>query len=140
MLPELDRQISLVAPIHGVSIGDKNNKSTWRVDFKEGTTPEQMAAAQAVIDAFDGNAIDALVQQAQDRQRVARTEMELATQLRNLTPQQAADYVQNNVNDLATAKTVLKIMARLLVALWDYTIPNHHSGDPSGMTGSSSKL
>jgi len=42
-----------VCPIHGVSIGNYSNKSTWIPQFKPESTPEQRAAAQAVIDAFD---------------------------------------------------------------------------------------
>lgn len=46
----------------------------------------------------------------------------LLKQLKNLTPQQAADWVQNNVTDLATAKTVLKVMAKVIVYLLRYKL------------------
>lgn len=42
-----------VAPIHGVSIQSWDDKSTWRVDFKDEATKEQRDAAQAVVDDFD---------------------------------------------------------------------------------------
>lgn len=41
-----------VCPIHGVSIGRKDDKKTWRIDAKDGATVEQLAAAQAVLDSF----------------------------------------------------------------------------------------
>lgn len=50
---KIDVAISAVAPIHGVSIGNVDDKKTWRIDFKDEATPEQRAAAQAVIEAFD---------------------------------------------------------------------------------------
>jgi len=49
--------IVAVAPIDGVGIGQIDDKSTWRIDFKEEATEEQRAAAQAIIDSYDINAI-----------------------------------------------------------------------------------
>lgn len=40
-------------PIVGVSVGRENERSTWRVDIAAGATPEQVQAAEAVLDAFD---------------------------------------------------------------------------------------
>jgi hypothetical protein len=45
-----------VAPVVGVAVGRKDNKSTWRVDFDDNATQEQKDAAAAVIAAFDINA------------------------------------------------------------------------------------
>lgn len=44
--------IAAVCPIHGVSIGRKDDKSTWRIDFKEEATPAQRAAAAQVVAQF----------------------------------------------------------------------------------------
>lgn len=44
-------------PIDGVSVERPGDKRTWRVDFREGATPAQRLAAQAVIDAFDVAAV-----------------------------------------------------------------------------------
>lgn len=44
-----------VLPI-SVSIGNRSNKSTWRVDLPEGATEEQKALVQTVIDAFNPDA------------------------------------------------------------------------------------
>ncbi len=52
----LHDKISAICPIDGVSIGDPQNKSTWRVDYSQGATPQQIAAAQAVVAAFDPSA------------------------------------------------------------------------------------
>lgn len=49
---ELDKSIAEVCPIVGVSIGNKDDKSTWRIDFKPEATQPERDAAQAVVDAF----------------------------------------------------------------------------------------
>ena len=51
--PILSRQLSAVAPVDGVSIGDRADKSTWRIDFKPEATVQQRVDAQAVVAAFD---------------------------------------------------------------------------------------
>ena len=58
-------------------------------------------------------------QRSKARQQAAKAEAALATQFRTLTPQGAIDYIETNVTTLATAKTVLKIMARILIAMRD---------------------
>jgi len=58
------------------------------------------------------------------RKAVAVNEAKLATELRTLTATEAVAYVENNVTTLATAKTVIKIMVRLLIALRDETWPD----------------
>lgn len=47
---QLDEALRVVCPIHGVSIGKVDDKSTWRISFKDEATAEQQAAAQGVID------------------------------------------------------------------------------------------
>jgi hypothetical protein len=42
-----------VCPIHGISIGRRNDKSTWRVDFKDEATLVQQQAARDILLAFD---------------------------------------------------------------------------------------
>lgn len=49
----LDTAVRAVAPITGVSIGQANDRSTWRIDFTQDATDEQKAAAQAALEAFD---------------------------------------------------------------------------------------
>lgn len=43
---------SVGVPIDGVSIGDLNDRSTWRVDFRPEATPAQRAQAVAIVAAF----------------------------------------------------------------------------------------
>lgn len=58
------------------------------------------------------------------RQANAINEASLAIQLKSLTPAQAVQYIETNVINLATAKDVLKIMARMLIALRDQQWPD----------------
>jgi hypothetical protein len=41
MITKLDQLISAVCPIDGISIGRKNDKATWRIDFKECTEEQK---------------------------------------------------------------------------------------------------
>jgi hypothetical protein len=51
------------------------------------------------------------------KQKAARDGKSVNTNpMRDITPEQAETWVENNVNDLATAKIVLKKIARLLAA------------------------
>lgn len=61
MSTKLHNAIAAVCPIEGISIGDKNDKSTWTISFKETATTEQFAAAQAVIDNADLSILDDVV-------------------------------------------------------------------------------
>jgi len=56
---KITEAVRAVCPIHGVSIGRKDDKATWRIDFKDEATPKQRADAKAVLDAFDVAAHDA---------------------------------------------------------------------------------
>ena len=47
----------------------------------------------------------------------AKVDAGLASQLKSVTPEQAVIYIENNVTDLASAKAVLKIMVRMLIAM-----------------------
>lgn len=57
------------------------------------------------------------------RQEAARTEAGMAGVLKTVTPQQAADYIEQNVTDLASAKSALKLMARMVIAIRDRVMP-----------------
>lgn len=54
----LDAAVRAVAPIIGISMGSRDDKSTWRIDFAPAATQAQRTAAQGVINAFDAAAID----------------------------------------------------------------------------------
>ena len=66
MITKLDQLISAVCPIDGISIGRKNDKATWRIDFKE-CTEEQKSAALAVVKAYDFEAEEKAVEYAELR-------------------------------------------------------------------------
>lgn len=53
---ELHNAISAVCPIVGVSIGRRNDKSTWSIEYADAATNAQKAAAQQVMTDFDFNA------------------------------------------------------------------------------------
>lgn len=48
-LYELHTEIAKIAPINGVSCGSLADKSTWRIDFSNTATPEQIQAANDFI-------------------------------------------------------------------------------------------
>jgi hypothetical protein len=52
----LTTQLQALCPIDGVSIGDAADKATWRIDFAEGATDAQKAAAQGALRDFDPEA------------------------------------------------------------------------------------
>jgi hypothetical protein len=60
---ELHSSIAAICPIRGVSVGDWNDRRTWRVDFDPAATAAQRAAAQSVMDTFDpvGQSRDELI-------------------------------------------------------------------------------
>ena len=49
---KLSNAVLAVCPIHGVSMGDRFDKSTWRIDFRPEATQAQRAQAQAVVASF----------------------------------------------------------------------------------------
>ena len=44
--------INAIVPIVGVSVGDPNDKTTWRVSYVQEPTDDQRAKVQEVIEAF----------------------------------------------------------------------------------------
>lgn len=110
LFQQLHRQISQVCPIAGVSIGTIDDKRTWRVDFAEGATTEQRAAANAVITSFDVTA--AQQAEAQLLQRRLTDDQELAdARLNNAvialidsTPAQLLTWASNNFPTLTPAE------------------------------------
>jgi len=55
-------EISKLCPIDGISIGRKNDKNTWRIDFSSTATSEQILAANNFVNNF--NVSDYLLLQA----------------------------------------------------------------------------
>lgn len=54
-IQRLHSRLSVVCPIDGVSIGDPDDKATYRVDYAITATDDQKAAADAVLVAFEPN-------------------------------------------------------------------------------------
>lgn len=121
---DLHEQLAAICPIHGISIGDENDKGTWLIDFQPQATAPQRAAAIQLLAQFNIQSAQQQIQHSLAREQAAQAEARLATQLRTLTPQQAVDYIETTVTNLATAKQVLKIMARMLIAMRDKVFPD----------------
>lgn len=58
---KLDGAVRAVCPIDGISIGDPAFRATWNVAFSASATPQQRAAAMAIIAALDVTLPDLLV-------------------------------------------------------------------------------
>lgn len=51
---DLDKAVRSVVPsINGVSVGKRDDKSTWRVEFSPGTSDQQKEAARQILAAFN---------------------------------------------------------------------------------------
>jgi len=53
MLKKIHAAIEEIAPIHGISMPNPEDKTSWVVNFKDEATAQQKADAQAVIDDLD---------------------------------------------------------------------------------------
>lgn len=53
VVSRLNAAVCAVCPIHGVAIGDENDRSTWRVDFDDAASSEQRSVALRVVATFD---------------------------------------------------------------------------------------
>lgn len=52
-LSRLNELISSIAPIHGVSIGRWDDRTSWRIDFKNEATELERSAALSSLNNFD---------------------------------------------------------------------------------------
>ncbi|WFS07795.1 hypothetical protein [Methylobacterium sp. 391_Methyba4] len=52
--PALHAALAAVCPILGVSLGDPDNRATWRIDFDPAATTSQRRAATALLATFTG--------------------------------------------------------------------------------------
>jgi hypothetical protein len=64
---QLHAAVAAVCPIHGVSIGRKDDKSTWRIDFADGVSDAQRSAAVRAMLDFDTAAAAIAEQAKRDR-------------------------------------------------------------------------
>ena len=52
---KLHERLSELAPVHGVSIGDADDRSTWRIDFDQSANSDQRLDAEAAMQAYEIN-------------------------------------------------------------------------------------
>lgn len=96
-----------------VSIPRREDKSGWRVSANPPLTAQEAQAAQVVIDAFDPAA--PLPEKAREDALLADADrQDLIGRLATATPAQIKSYVDSNVTNLATAKTML---AKVILAM-----------------------
>ena len=57
VLEAMMRAVSKVAPIEGISVGRYDDRKTWRIDFKKSATPGEINVGNAVLAAFDVDAV-----------------------------------------------------------------------------------
>lgn len=106
----LHTAVELVCPIQGVSVGRKNDKTTWRINYKQEATPAQRAAAQAVVDALDVAVAEQSTANRLVRASSLKTEAAsdpLIDKLRTASPEQIKTYINNNATDFASLKAVV---------------------------------
>ena len=117
---KLHEAIAAVCPIQGVSVGNAADKGTWRIDFDPAATQQQKTAAQAALAAFSAAADEADEQAAKDRvvalEAASRSDT-IVNNLRSMTFQQAEDYVNAGVTDLASARAFMVKLAQAIVYL-----------------------
>lgn len=78
----LHAAIAAVCPIHGVSIGRRNDKATWRIDFAPEATDAQKNAARAIKDGYDLGAAQAADDSKRIREALVQSKMrELAERM-----------------------------------------------------------
>lgn len=105
----------------GIAIGGCNsNGIVWDVDGV--TEIQNLPEVQAVLRVHTPDKTQAEIA-AIARKENARQEAGLASRLKSLTPQEAVEYIEVNVTNLASAKAVMKIMARMLIAMRDEVWP-----------------
>lgn len=77
---QLHAAIAAVCPIHGVSIGRKDDKATWRIDFADDATEQQKTAARLTLSTFDVAAARATEQVKRDRAAAVDAKMRELTE------------------------------------------------------------
>jgi hypothetical protein len=79
---KLHEAIAAACPVHGVSIGRKDDKATWRIDFKDEATDAQRDAARAVLQGFDRAVAEAQERTKREREASVQAKMrELAERM-----------------------------------------------------------
>lgn len=82
-------------------------KRGYDAEFSRALTPEEELIYEQIV------------YPARVRQAIAKSEAAKATALKTITPKEAVEYIEANVTNIASAKKVLKLMARMLIAMRD---------------------
>jgi hypothetical protein len=114
---QLDAALRAVAPILGVSIGRRDDKVTWRIDFASEATQAQRDAAAKVVTVFDVAAVEGAEAAERDAQATLAAEAradQLAATLATATGAQIAAFVANTFPGMtAQQRAVLKLLLHL---------------------------
>lgn len=84
--------------IVGVSIGDPDNKATWRIDFTDTATAEQRASAQSVMLALDYAAYVQGVTNRADAFITDPSRIEFRDKLRDKSPNEIEAFIRTRLN------------------------------------------
>jgi hypothetical protein len=112
----LHERVVGVAPIIGVSIGRRDDKSTWRIDFAPEATQTQRDAAAGVVASFDAAAVES----AEQAETAAVDALEGETRsdavfaaLRTATAAEINTFINNTFPAMtAQQRAVLKLLLR----------------------------
>lgn len=83
----------------------ETRQGNYHAEFSRTLTPEEWEIYEQIL------------YPARRRRRLAKAEAAKATALKTITPAEAVNYIEANVTNIASAKTVLKLMARMLIAM-----------------------
>jgi hypothetical protein len=113
-----DQLRAAVPSVVAFSVGDPADKATWRVDFAEGATQAERDAAQAVVDGFTVEQMQGLSKREQRQASFAADAgaADLLEKAKNASIIEIDTWLQNNVTNLAQARTVLAAIIKVLVA------------------------
>jgi hypothetical protein len=113
---KLDAAVRAVCPIHGVSIGRPDDKTTWRIDVRDEATAQQRGAAQTALNAFDP-AVKTIAELRAETDETELTAARIDATLLNLIdmdPAQIATAIDNAFTDPAQ-RVILKRICRVLI-------------------------
>ena len=110
LVSKLHRELA-AAGISIIGVSADENGDLDRIDFAPSVTEAQQAQALAIVSAHDPTDTDEL------RRQAARAAYKQLAALRGMTPDQAEAWVEANVTTLATAKSAMKLLARVIVIL-----------------------
>lgn len=126
----LNEIISANIPAEGASIGNENDKQTWRIDFKPEATPQHISQAQVIVDNFDIAFYEAIEQTNNQSIQEAKDKWKISS-LKGKTPDEIYNLVQNRIDNwssLTEAKNDLREWLPLMITALAWTVmKNEHT-------------